>query len=406
MSGNRVVITGIGVISPIGVGGKAFWESAVKGVCGIGEIKAFDTSKFKNHYGAEVKDFEPENYICSDKMHKMGRASQFAIAASKMAIEDSGLDLKSVNSKRIGVSLGTTMGEIQIEEKISETWVKHGLQEVDSSEFIKYPSGCIPRNVAAEFNFNGPAMMIPTACAAGNYAIGYAFDLLRQGKVDAMVAGGVDPFSRMAFTGFHRLRSIAPSICQPFDLNRKGIIVGEGAGILLMETLDNALKRGANIYAEVLGYGLGCDAHHMTAPHPEGLGGIRAIQAALKCARISSDDIQYVSAHGTGTKENDRIETKIIKSVFKDRAKQVPMSSLKSMIGHTMGAASAIEAVLCTYIVNNDIITPTINYQEPDPECDLDYVPNAAREHKVNIALSNAYAFGGNDAALLIGKFN
>ncbi len=406
MNKNRVVITGMGVITSIGEGVNEFWNAVINGHCGITEVQSFDTSKHRNHFGAEIKNFNPQKYMSTNKLSRIGRASQLAIAATSMALKDSGISVDQIDRQKIGVSLGTTMGEIQVEEEISTVWVEEGIEKVPQKKFLQYPSGNIPANVSAEFGFNGPNIIIPTACAAGNYAIGYGFEMIKGGKADFMVCGGVDPFSRVAFTGFNRLLSMAPDVCRPFDLNRKGMIVGEGVGILVMEALDSAMKRNAHIYAEILGYGLGCDGHHMTAPHPEGYGGKRAIESALKCAGISVDEIQYISAHGTGTKENDRIETKIIKSVFGHTAKSVPMSSIKSMIGHTMGAASAIEAVLCAMIVKNDVIPPTIHYNNPDPECDLDYVPNVSREHKVNIALSNAYAFGGNDAALLVGKFS
>ncbi len=395
----------MGVISPIGEGISNFWEAVLSGKSGIREVQAFDTARFRTHNGAEVINFDVKNYLNCPSVEKMGRASQFAIAATKSAIEDANIDPEMIRKSNIGVSLGTTMGEIQEEEKVSKIWVESGVDKVPANHFLQYPCGNIPRNVAAVFGLHGPNLMVPTACASGNYAIGYAFDMLKEGKADFMIAGGVDPFSRVAFTGFNRLLSVAPETCQPFDGERKGMIVGEGAGILVMETLESAKKRGASIYAEVLGYGLGCDAHHMTTPHPEGYGGARAIKAALDCAGVTIEDIDYISAHGTGTKENDRIETKIIKKVFKERAKEVPMSSIKSMIGHTMGAASAIEAVLCALVVKNNKIPPTINFKIPDPECDLDYVPNVYRECKVDVALSNAYAFGGNDAALLIGKY-
>lgn len=405
MRENRCVITGTGVLSPIGIGSDTFWQAVIRGKSGIGLVKGFDTSKFRTHYGAEINNFDAGDYLEEERIIKMGRASHMAIAASKMAIGEAGITDDLISRERLGVAMGTTMGEIQEEEQISQIWEHDGIEAVPAGSFLKYPSGNIPGNVAAEFRGTGPVVMIPTACAAGNYAIGYAYERLVKGQADIMIAGGVDPFSRVAYTGFHRLLSVAPELCQPFDLNRKGIMIGEGAGVLVMETLAHARKRGAVILAEVLGYGLGCDAYHMTTPHPDGAGGRRAIRSALKNARLNPEEINYISAHGTGTKENDRIETKIIKSIFAEQAAGIPISSIKSMIGHTMGAASAIEAVLCTYIVRNNIIPPTINYHTPDPECDLDYVPNQAREHQVKIALSNAFAFGGNDAALLIGRF-
>lgn len=402
----RVVVTGTGVVSPVGEGTEEFWNSIISGKSGVDKVKSFDVSKFKTKYAAEIKNFSPEKYMKKSNIHKIGRCSQFAIAASKMALEQARIGESCIKSNQIGISLGTTMGEIQVEEEVSKRWVKEGLKFVPKSLFDKYPSVRIPQNLAAEFGFVGPNIIIPTACAAGNYAIGYAFDLIRYQKIDMALAGGVDPLSRVAFTGFNRLLSSAPFVCQPFDKNRKGIIVGEGAGILFLESLESAIKRGVDIIAEVLGYGLGCDAYHMTAPSPDGKGGIKAINDALKFSGVTKERIDYISAHGTGTRENDRIETKIIKKAFGERAKKIPVSSIKSMIGHTMGAASGIEAVTCAYVVKNDLIPPTINYCDVDSECDLDYVPNKFREQKVDIALSNAYAFGGNDAVLLIGKYN
>jgi len=409
MKKDRVVITGLGVLSPIGIGIDAFWNAALNGTNGIAPITAFDTSIFRTKVGGEVKKFEPQEYMSAAQVSSMGRSSQFAIAAATMAVKHSGLDFSKEDPKRVGVSLGTTMGEPQILEQCIEM-----LYEADgASDSIpenlprQYPCGVIPANVASHFNACGPAIMIPTACAAGNYAIGYAFDLLGLGLADVVIAGGSDPISKIAFTGFNRLLATAKEVCKPFDKNRDGMAVGEGAGMLVLESLSHARKRGASaaIIAEVLGYGIACDAHNMTIPDPSGSGGILALRKGLKSANIAPDAVDYISAHGTGTKENDKTETFIIKAVFGDRANKIPVSSLKSMIGHTMGAASAIEAVACCLMIRNNTILPTINYSEPDPDCDLDYVPNTARSAKVNRIVSNAYAFGGNTSALVLGKY-
>jgi 3-oxoacyl-[acyl-carrier-protein] synthase II len=244
--------------------------------------------------------------------------------------------------------------------------------------------------------------MIPTACAAGNYAIAHAFDVLRAGRADLMLAGGSDSFSRITYTGFAQLGAIAPEVCQPFDRYRKGMIPGEGAGVLVLEPLNSAVRRGARIYAEIGGYGLSCDAHHMTAAQPTGNGAVRAMRQALKQSATDPEDINYISAHGTGTATNDRLETLAVKQLFGDAAYRIPMSSIKSMLGHTMGAASAIEAAACALAIYHGRIPPTINLVEPDPECDLDYVPNCARERTVRVAMNNAYAFGGNNASLIL----
>jgi 3-oxoacyl-[acyl-carrier-protein] synthase II len=407
MKKDRVVITGLGVLSPIGTGIDAFWNAAVSGTNGIAPITAFDTSMFRSTVGGEVKHFKPHDYLTSSEISSMGRSSQFAIAAATMAVQQAGLDLSKENPFRIGVSFGTTMGEPQILEQCIEMIyaAKGAVDTVPKSLPRQYPCGIIPANVASHFNACGPVIMIPTACAAGNYAIGYAFDLLGLGMADIVIAGGSDPISKIAFTGFNRLLATAKEACRPFDRNRDGMAVGEGAGVLVLESLSHATKRGAPVIAEVLGYGIACDAHNMTIPDPTGSGGILALQKALSNANITADAVDYVSAHGTGTRENDKTETLICKIVFGNRASSVPVSSLKSMIGHTMGAASAIEAVACCLMIQKNTILPTINYAEADPECDLDYVPNTARNLKVNIAVSNAYAFGGNTSALVLGRF-
>jgi 3-oxoacyl-[acyl-carrier-protein] synthase II len=247
--------------------------------------------------------------------------------------------------------------------------------------------------------------MIPTACAAGNYAIGYGFDLIRTGRVDLVLAGGADAFSRITYTGFARLGAIAPVRCQPFDKNRRGMVPGEGAALLVLESLDAARARGATIYAEVLGYGLSCDAHHMTAAHPEGEGAVRAMTMALKDSKVNLEAVDYISAHGTGTPTNDRMEAIALRTLFRDRAPTLPMSSIKSMLGHTMGAASAIEAAACALALQTGVVPPTINHETPDPECAVDCVPNQARELHPRVLLNNAYAFGGNNASLCLARF-
>ncbi|UJS17812.1 MAG: beta-ketoacyl-[acyl-carrier-protein] synthase family protein [Candidatus Jettenia sp.] len=401
----RVVITGVGMITPIGSGKDVFWNSLIAGVSGVDKVSCIDTSEYKVHKGCEVKNFDYSNYIKNGVLKKIGKGSQFGIAAAKLALNDAQLDLNAINLERIGVSVGTTAGEIQILEKVNYIRHRDGEDKVAPDLFLMHPCNNIPANIAIEFGFKGPNTIIPTACAAGNYAIGYAYDLIQFGRVDMMIAGGSDPFSKVAYTGFARLGAIAPEICQPFDKNRKGMMVGEGAGMLLLESLDHALQRNAPIYAEITGYGLSCDAYHITIPHPDGEGVVSAMKKALKNADLRPEDVQYISAHGTGTPANDKAETISIKKVFGDKPKHLAISSIKSMIGHTMGAASAIEAITCALVVQNDIIPPTINYETPDPECDLDYVPNVARKQEVNIALNNAHAFGGNNSCLVVKKF-
>jgi len=402
MRNRRVVITGIGVISSIGTGKDEFWKNLIAGKSGISEVELFDTSKYENHRGGEVKDFDPLDFIDKDKLIGMGRASQFVVAATKMALDDARFKRKEIERKRIGAIIGTTMADIQSLEQIDKHWIKRGESDVWPVNIVKYPSNSLSDHVGYFFKITGPSYSIPTACSAGNYSIGYSFDLVKHGKVDLMIAGGADPFSRITFTGFNRLFAMAPEKCQPFDKNRKGMMVGEGAGILLLELLDNAIKRKASIYAEVLGYALSCDAHHMTAPSVDGISHV--MKKAIKNGGINLEDVDYISAHGTGTPANDKAECMAVKEVFGNRCKDIPISSIKSMLGHTMGAASAIEAIACCLTVKNNIIPPTINYETPDLECNIDCVPNKARKKEVKIVLNNSLAFGGNNACLVLGK--
>jgi 3-oxoacyl-[acyl-carrier-protein] synthase II len=392
----RVVITGIGLVTPIGAGRETFWRNLTAGVNGIGPVESFDTAAFPVHIGAEVKDFPSQG--------PRGRGSQLAVAAARMALDDSGIDITSRDRTRVGVSMGTTSGEPGMVERYNDARKAGGLESVPADILPKYPCNVVPSNIAIEFDLRGPCLMIPTACAAGNYAIGYGFDMIRTGRTDLMLAGGADPFSRITYMGFARLGAIAPERCQPFDKNRKGMVPGEGAAVLVLEPLDEAVARGATIYAEVLGYGVSCDSHHMTAAHPQGDGAIRAMAMALKESGRGVEDVDYISAHGTGTPTNDRVEAISVRTLFGDRAPKVPMSSIKSMIGHTMGAASAIEAVACSLAIHTGVIPPTMNFEEPDEGSDLDYVPNQARKTDPKIILNNAYAFGGNNASLCLAR--
>ncbi len=400
----RVVVTGMGLLTPIGTGKDEFWNGLIAGRSGIAPVASFDTSAFPVHKGAEVKDFNPESYLRKLSPLAMGRGSQLAIAAARIAIGDSGVELSDYDRNRIGVSMGTTSGEPQIVEKYNDIRKSDGLESIPKDIPPRYPCHVIPSNVAIEFDLHGPCLMIPTACAAGNYAIGYGFDVIRTGRADLMLAGGADPFSRITYMGFARLGAVAPERCQPFDKNRQGMIPGEGAAVLVLEPLDSARARGAKVYAEVLGYGVSCDSHHMTAAHPQGDGAMRAMAAAVEESGVQLQDISYISAHGTGTPTNDRVESLAVRRLFGRHADKVPMSSIKSMIGHTMGAASAIEAAACALAIDTGIAPPTINYEVPDPECDLDYVPNQARRIDPRVVLNNAYAFGGNNASLCMAR--
>lgn len=400
----RIAVTGVGAVTPVGSGREAVWRNLLAGASGFAPVESFDTRAFSVHLGAEVRGWRPEEHVRALDPARLGRASQFAVAAAHQALADAGIDPEAIEPERAGVSMGTTSGEPREVERFDDHVLGERLEEVGDELVARYPCHMIAAHVAYELGFAGPNTMIPAACAAGNYAIAHALDLLRAGRADLMLAGGADAFSRITYAGFARLGAIAPEVCRPFDKNRKGMIPGEGAAILVLEPLDRARARGARVYAEVAGYGLSCDAHHMTAAHPEGDGAARAMGRALADAGLAAGDVSYISAHGTGTPTNDRLETIAVRRVFGGRESAPPMSSVKSMIGHTMGAASAIEAVVCALAVAADRVPPTANLEELDPECDLDCVPNEARELVVEVAMNNAYAFGGNNASVIFRK--
>jgi len=393
------------VVTSIGIGRELFWKALLSGCSGVGPVTAFDTSRYPVHLGAEVKAFKPEHYAFTHVPWPADRASQFALAAAKLAVSDAAaLSLPDSEAEGIGIVVGTTSGEPRVIERFDDDYIAGENERIGHDFISTYPCGVLATNVACELGLGGEVVTIPTACAAGNHAIAYAFNALRSGKAQVMLAGGADSFSRITYAGFARLGAIAPDLCQPFDLNRRGMIPGEGAAFLVLERLDHAQVRSARAYAEVAGYGLSCDAHHMTAAHPQAQGGARAMEIALKSAQVDPSQVDYISAHGTGTPTNDRLETIAIKRVFGDYAYQVPVSSVKSMLGHAMGAASAIEAVACVLAIADGRIPPTINLINPDPECDLDFVPLVARSHKVNVALNNAYAFGGNNSSVVFAR--
>ncbi|HDK41737.1 MAG TPA: beta-ketoacyl-[acyl-carrier-protein] synthase family protein [Candidatus Pacearchaeota archaeon] len=399
---NRVVITGIGVVSSIGIGKDVFWDSLVKGKSGISPVSSFDTSAHFTHNGGEVKNFQPEKYAAGNSLRFMNRSCQMALAAARLAVRDARLTETALSSYKAGVSCGTTLGDAQTIECIDNTLLKN--EQINNDYIYQLPTYSTPARIALHFSLSGPCFMFSTACAAGNYAIAYGYDMIKLNRSDIMIAGASDPMSRIEYTGFNQFSAVAPEKCQPFDKNRKGMILAEGAGILILESLDHALVRGATIYAEILGYGLSCDAKHMTNPSVEEIS--ICMKKAMQEAGITIDDVDYISAHGTGTVANDRTECAAIKEVFGHCYKKIPISSIKSMLGHTMGAASAIEAITCALAIKNDIIPPTINYETPDPACDIDCVPNEARKHVVNIAMNNSYAFGGNNASLVLKKYN
>ncbi|RJQ65550.1 MAG: beta-ketoacyl-[acyl-carrier-protein] synthase family protein [Desulfobacteraceae bacterium] len=399
----RVMITGVGVLTSIGLDKDRFWESIINGKSNISDIQDDSIKELKIRKGCVIQDFDIRQFTPKKESTGLSRGAKLSLAAAKSALEDSGLDLATVHPSRIGISIGTTLGESQAIEEVAAASVNGTANGPDRFEKIRR---CSPVNLVAsikrEYGIWGPTCLIPAACAAGNYAIGFGYDAIKSGTSDIIISGGVEPFSKILLIGFSRMKLIAPDMCQPFDRNRKGLLVGEGAGMLILEEYGHARKRNARIYGELLGYGLSCDAYHMAAPQPDAAEAALALQRALDRSRINPGDVQYISAHGTGTHSNDLVETRAIKKVFGSCAKKTPVSSIKSMIGHTMGAAGAIEAVLCAMVLQNQIIPPTINLHEPDPLCDLDYVPNEAREADINTVVSNSYGFFGNNASIVL----
>ena len=400
----KVVVTGLGLVIANGIGVTNAWDSLINGKDGTAELKSFDTSQYKVHRACEVKDFKLdtvfENETTANTIHK------YTYTAAREALEDSGLsDIAGNDRERFGIAVGTLAGELPPFEYLLRKAPDDKANGFDMGVALTYPPSSITTLLSEDFGFEGPNMVSLNACSSGNHAIAWALDLLYEGKVDVMLVGGGELIPQTEFTHFHNLKALAPEKCQPFDKDRKGLVIGEGAGIMVIETLDFASKRNANIYAELNGSGMSCDGHHMTAPHPEGAGAIMAMTNALTMARVSYEDVDYINAHGTGTPLNDIMETLSIKSVFKERASDIPVSSIKSMIGHTMGAASAIESVVSCLSIKNSAIPPTIHYKTPDPQCDLDYVPNEGREMKVNCVLNNSFAFGGNNVTNIFSKF-
>lgn len=398
---DRVVITGLGVVSSIGIGWQEFWENLLAGKSGISPVSSFDTTNHFTHNGGEVRNFRAEDFIPAERLPFMNRATQMAVASAKLAWDDAGLTAGDAAGYTVGVSHGTTLGAAQAIEDVDSLLIQK--QELRNGLLYQMPTHTAPAAIAREFNCHGPNFMFSTACAAGNYAIAYAYDLIRMNRAHIVLAGASDGVSRIEFTGFNQFKAVAPEKCRPFDKNRKGMIPAEGAGIVILESLESAVRRKATIYAEIGGYGLSCDAHHMTAATVEGIAA--CMKKALFEAGIAKEAVSYISAHGTGTLANDKTECASIREVFGPLYKTIPVSSIKSMLGHTMGAASALEAIACALIARHDMIPPTINYETPDPECDIDCVPNKARKQTVNVALNNSYAFGGNNASLVIKKY-
>ena len=408
----RVVITGLGLVTPLGIGVEETWTALCEGKSGIGEITRFDASGFDTKIAGEVKDFHPEDFLPKKEAKRIQSFIAYAVAASRMALEDSGLKIDKTNENRIGVLTGCGLGGLQMLEQTAAILKKKGPKRV-SPFFIPMMIGNMaPGMISIYLGAKGPNASIATACAAGTHAIGDAFKIIKRGGADAMVTGGVESvITPTCIAGFNAMRALSvrnhepEKASRPFDRDRDGFVVGEGCGILILETLEAALKRGARIYAEICGYGMSGDGFHIAAPAPDGEGAARCMAAAIDDAGISYNAIDYINAHGTSTQLNDVYETKAIKSVFKEKALSVAVSSTKSMTGHLLGGAGGIETVFTALTVFEGIIPPTINLDNPDQDCDLDYVPNIARKTDVNTAMTNSFGFGGTNAALILSKY-
>ncbi len=411
MNKRRVVVTGVGAVTPLATGAEESWQALCQGKSGVARITKFDPSGFKTQIAAEVKDFHPEDFLDKKKIRRTDPFVHYALAATRMALDDSGLIINDNNANRVGIVMGTCVGGMITYEKNLRTLQEEGPDKV-SPFFIP---GFIPNMATGEisiaFGAKGPSKCVVTACASGSHAIGDAFRLIQYGETDAMIAGGSDAYILpVGIAGLGRMKAISrrndepEKASRPFDKDRDGFVLGEGAGVMILEELEQAKRRGATIYAELVGYGSSIDGFHITEPDCENQA--KCIKLALNEASISASDIDYINAHGTATLLNDMSETKAIKAALGERSRKVPVSSNKSMIGHLLAAAGAVEAIFTILTIRDGVIPPTINYDTPDPECDLDYVPNVARKAEVNIALSNSFGFGGANAALVIRNFS
>lgn len=409
---NRVVITGLAAISPVGTGVEKFWQALISGQSGIGPITRFPCENFPVRIAGEVKDFEPTQYLDKKEARRMARFTQFAAAAALMAVEDAQLELEQVDKNKVGVILGSGIGGIDLMEETTLVLHEKGPNRV-SPFFVPMMIGNMASGqVAISLGAKGPNTTVVTACASGTHAIGDAFRLIQRGDADIVISGGSEAaVTPLALAGFSSMKALSTNneeptkASRPFDAKRNGFVMGEGCGIVVLESLESAQKRGAKIYAEMLGYGATADAHHITAPAPGGEGAARAMALAIQDAGIKPEKLDYINAHGTSTEMNDKYETMAIKSVMGPNPTKLAISSTKSMTGHLLGAAGGIEAVATALAIANDLVPPTINLENPDPECDLDYVPNKARQMTVNYALSNSLGFGGHNASILLGKF-
>ncbi|RIK28831.1 MAG: beta-ketoacyl-[acyl-carrier-protein] synthase II [Anaerolineae bacterium] len=409
----KVVITGMGTVSPLGLTVKESWQNAVNGVSGVAPITLFDSAPHNVHFAAEVKNFKPENYMDAKEARRRDRFELLGAAAVKEALADSGLEINESNAGRIGVMISSAIGGITSLEEAVITNQKDGPRRISPFLIPMLMSNGAAGLAAIDHRIKGPALSVASACASGSDGIGVAFMMLKAGMIDVALAGaseaticsvGVGAFDRIgAMSRRDGDYSMTP---QPFDKNRDGLVMGEGAAVLVLETESHAKARGAQIHAELAGYGATADAYHITAPHENGEGGAAAIRMALQSAGANVDEVGYINAHGTGTPLNDKSETMVIKGAFGELAYNIPISSTKSMTGHMLGATGALEAIFCAQAVREGILPPTIHYETPDPDCDLDYIPNKAREKKITLAISNAFGFGGHNAVLAIRKYS
>jgi len=408
----RVVVTGVGLVTPLGVGIENVWKRILNGESGIGPTTRFDVTRHDTKFAGEVKDFMAGDFVSPKEIKRIDLFIQYALAASKIAIEDSGLDMGREEAERVGVVVGTGLGGLPTLEKYHSILLERGPGRISPFFIPMLIANEAPGHIAIQFGIKGPNLCIVTACATGAHSIGESFRIIQYGDADVMVAGGTEAnLTPLTVGGFNAMKALstrndAPEkASRPFEKDRDGFVVSEGCGIIIMEELEHAKKRGAKIYAEIAGYGYNGDAYHITAPCPDGDGFVRCIKVALKDANIRPEEVDYINAHGTSTELNDYIETLAIKEVFKDGAYKIPVSSTKSMTGHLLGAAGAIEAIFSVLSIRDQICPPTINYETPDPQCDLDYVPNVSRKHKIDVVLSNSFGFGGTNSTLVFRRY-
>ncbi|MCK4904794.1 beta-ketoacyl-ACP synthase II [bacterium] len=412
MQPKRVVITGMGCVTPIGNNVKEFWASLLEGKSGIRKITYFDVSSYTSQIAGEVKDFDPSAYIDAKNARRLDKFAQYAIVSSYMAVEDADIDLEKIDKERAGVILGSGIGGLQVIEDQHSILLEKGPSRVSPFLIPMLIADEAPGLIAINFGFKGPNMSIATACASASHAIGISFRAIQRGESDIMITGGNDAaITTLGLSGFGQMKALSTrndspqEASRPFDKDRDGFVMADGSGTLILESLEHAQKRGARIYAELVGFGMTADAYHITAPDPEGEGAKLVMAKALENAKINLSEVDYINAHGTSTQYNDKIETLAIKKLFGQDAYKIPISSTKSMTGHMLGAGGAVELIACVKTIENNVIHPTINYKNPDPECDLDYVPNKAREKEVKVAISSSFGFGGHNACLAVRKF-